>query len=124
MEQDKDVALTLVFTRLTNIPLFAGLVTALILIALVITQNSQAYSIPASSYNITQQRQYDGSKVCKSVPIIRLTSSASERGNPPINAIDRNLNTRWSSNAINKYIQVDMGSNKTICGLRAYPKSS
>jgi F5/8 type C domain/Bacterial Ig domain len=117
MEQDKDVALTLVFTRLTNIPLFAGLVTTLILIALVITQNSQAYSIPASSYNITQQRQYDGSKVCKSVPIIRLTSSASERGNPPINAIDRNLNTRWSSNAINKYIQVDMGSNKTICGL-------
>ena len=115
MNQDKDVALTLVFTRLTSIPLFAGLFTTLILAALV-TQNSQAYSIP-SSYNITEQQQYDSSKVCKSVPIMRLTSSASERGNPPTNAIDRNLNTRWSSHAVNKYIQVDLGSIKIICGL-------
>ena len=27
------------------------------------------------------------------------------------------MNTRWSSHAVNKYIQVDLGSNKTICGL-------
>ena len=115
MNQDKDVALTLVFTRSTSIPLFAGLFTTLILAALV-TQNSQAYSVP-SSYNITEQQQYDSSKVCKSVPIMRITSSASERGNPPTNTIDRNLNTRWSSHAVNKYIQVDLGSIKTICGL-------
>ena len=116
MNQDKDIALTLEFKRLTNIPLFAGLITTLFLATLIITQNSQAYSVP-SNYNITEQQQYDSSKVCKSVPITKLTSSASERGNPPTNAIDRNLNTRWSSHAVNKYIQVDLGSNKTICGL-------
>jgi hypothetical protein len=105
-----------VFTRLTKLPLFAGHVTTLILAALLIVQNSQAYSV-YPSYNIIERQPYDSSKVCKSVPITRLTSSASELGNPSTNAIDRNMNTRWSSHAVNKYIQVDLDSIKAICGL-------
>jgi len=116
MKQDKDVVLTLVFTRLTKMPLFAGLVTTLVLAALVIVQNSQAYSVHLS-YNIIERQQNDSSKVCKGVPITSLTSSASELGNSSTNAIDRNLNTRWSSHAVNKYIQVDLGSIKAICGI-------
>src|SRR5215467_11542499 len=80
-------------------------------------QNGQTYSIP-SSYNTTGQKQFDSSEICNQrIPIIKLTSSTSELGNPPGNAIDNNLNTKWSSHVANKYIQLDLGSIKTICGI-------
>ena len=117
MEQDNNVVLPMRFNRLTTILLSAAFTTMLIFIALhvVSTQNGQAYSIP-SSYNVSAQKQYDSSKVCNQiVSIMGLTSSSSERGNPPENTIDMNLNTRWSSHAVGKYIQADLGSVKTIC---------
>jgi hypothetical protein len=80
------------------------------------SQIDRTYSMP-SSQNMTAQKQYYSSEICNQrIPITSLTSSASERGNPPRNAIDGNLNTRWSSHAITKYIQLDLGSIKTICG--------
>jgi F5/8 type C domain/Bacterial Ig domain len=117
MEQGNNVVLPMRFNRLTTILLSAAFTTMLILIALhvVSTENDQAYSIP-SNYNVSAQKQYDSSKVCdRRVPIMGLTSSSSERGNPPGNTIDRNLNTRWSNHAVGKYIQADLGSVKTIC---------
>src|SRR6476620_473442 len=81
------------------------------------SQNGQTYSTK-SNYNTTGQKQFASSEICNQrIPIIRLTSSTSELGSPPVNAIDNNLNTRWSSHAVNKYIQLDLGSIKTICGV-------
>jgi hypothetical protein len=118
MKQGKDVALALTFTRLTKLSLFAGLVTTLFLAAaLVATQKSLAFPVPPNYDTSEREQQYHSSKVCKSVATTKLTSSANELGNPPTNAIDRNLNTRWSSHAVNKYIQVDLGSIKSICSL-------
>ena len=38
-------------------------------------------------------------------------------GNVPSNAIDGNLNTRWSREGVRSYITVDLGSAKTVCGV-------
>ena len=38
-------------------------------------------------------------------------------GNLPANAIDNNLNTRWSNLGIGSWIQTDLGEQKTICSV-------
>lgn len=109
----------------TKILLHLFIMTSLLLLVFTVSsqfsfaqsQNGQTYSIP-SIYNSTGQKQFDSSEICNQrIPIIRLTSSASELGNPPGNAIDNNINTRSSSQSVNKYIQLDLGSIKTICGI-------
>ncbi len=115
----------MVLTRVTSILLLPAFTMVLILLSLLVvtTQfsfaqdpNGQAYSIP-SGYNITAQKPHENGKVCNQrVPIIGLTSSSSERGNPPEYTLDRNINTRWSSQGTGAYIRADLGSVKTICG--------
>ena len=117
------MGLIIILDRSTTTILSAAFVTTLILLALSIFsiqfsfgqgQSNQATPVPSGN-DLTAQKQYNN-KVCNQrFPVTGVTSSLSERGNPPANAIDTNLNTRWSSHASKAYIQADLGSVKTIC---------
>lgn len=50
------------------------------------------------------------------LPITAVTSSASQAGSGPTNAIDNNLNTKWVSTlSVNPFITFDLGSPKSVC---------
>jgi F5/8 type C domain/Calcineurin-like phosphoesterase len=44
-------------------------------------------------------------------------ASGSQAGFPPSNALDNNLNTRWSNSGIGSWIQLDLGTSKNICSI-------
>ena len=53
---------------------------------------------------------------CDKLPISSITASGND-GNLPSNAIDGNLNTRWSNLGRGSWIQLDLGSKKSICSI-------
>jgi hypothetical protein len=53
---------------------------------------------------------------CDKLPVSAITASGND-GNIPSNAIDGNLNTRWSNLGKGSWIQLDLGSTKSICNL-------
>ncbi|MGH9976221.1 MAG: discoidin domain-containing protein, partial [Nitrososphaeraceae archaeon] len=54
--------------------------------------------------------------VCSKMPITSVGANAND-GNLPTNAIDNNLNTRWSNLGTGSWIQLDLGSKKSICSV-------
>ena len=50
------------------------------------------------------------------LPISGVTASGND-GNVPINVLDNNLGTRWSSNGIGQFITADLGSSRNICSV-------
>jgi hypothetical protein len=46
--------------------------------------------------------------------IVQITASGAEAGNPPTNAIDGTVATRWSNDGIGSWIQPDLGSVQSI----------
>ncbi|MPZ07592.1 MAG: S8 family serine peptidase [Nitrososphaeraceae archaeon] len=53
---------------------------------------------------------------CTDLQPVALSASGSD-SNVPSNAIDNNLNTRWSDNGVGSWIQLDLGSKKSICSV-------
>ena len=53
---------------------------------------------------------------CEKLPVTSVTAIGND-GNIPSNAIDNNLNTRWSNNGVGSWIQLDLGSKRTICSV-------
>jgi hypothetical protein len=53
---------------------------------------------------------------CQKLPTANAVASGND-GNLPANAIDNNLNTRWSNLGIASWIQTDLGEQKTICSV-------
>ncbi|MGB7696193.1 MAG: S8 family serine peptidase [Nitrososphaeraceae archaeon] len=51
------------------------------------------------------------------LPIGGATASGFDTGNPPSNAIDNNIGTRWANSLIGSWIGVDLGSTKSICSV-------
>jgi uncharacterized protein YxeA len=51
------------------------------------------------------------------LPISGATASGSEAGNPPSNAIDNNLGTRWANDGVGSFITADLGSTQNICSV-------
>ncbi|MGC1264187.1 MAG: S8 family serine peptidase, partial [Nitrososphaeraceae archaeon] len=51
------------------------------------------------------------------LPIGGATASGFDTGNPPSNAIDNNIGTRWANPLIGSWIGVDLGSTKSICSV-------
>jgi hypothetical protein len=49
--------------------------------------------------------------------ISRVSASGYEAVNPPSNAIDNNLSTRWSNSGIGSWIRADLGVQKTVCSV-------
>lgn len=48
------------------------------------------------------------------LPITSITANGDDGTNRPTNAIDNNLNTRWSRNGVGSWIQADLGAQKLI----------
>ena len=53
---------------------------------------------------------------CDKLPVSAITASGND-GNVPSNAIDGNLDTRWSNLGKGSWIQLDLGSKKSVCNL-------
>ena len=53
---------------------------------------------------------------CQKLPTANAVANGND-GNLPANAIDNNLNTRWSNLGIGSWIQTDLGEQKTICSV-------
>ena len=53
---------------------------------------------------------------CDKLPVSSPTASGND-GNVPSNVIDNNLNTRWSNLGQGSWIQLDLGSKKSICSV-------
>ena len=53
---------------------------------------------------------------CDKLPVSSPTANGND-GNVPSNVIDNNLNTRWSNLGQGSWIQLDLGSKKSICSV-------
>ena len=53
---------------------------------------------------------------CEKLPVTSVTANGND-GNVPSNLIDNNLNTRWSNLGSGSWIQLDLGSMKSICSV-------
>lgn len=54
---------------------------------------------------------------CNILAISGATASGSQSGNPPTNAIDANLSTRWSNQGLGSSISVDFGKERSVCSV-------
>jgi|SRR5581483_3806843 len=61
-------------------------------------------------------RKADAAPTCQVLAITGANASGYEAVNPPTNAIDNNLNTRWSNNGAS-WISADLGKQQTICSV-------
>jgi Concanavalin A-like lectin/glucanases superfamily/F5/8 type C domain/Bacterial Ig domain len=52
-----------------------------------------------------------------SLPISGITASGNQLGNPPSNAIDADLNTRWANDGVGSWINADLGITQNICSV-------
>jgi F5/8 type C domain len=50
-------------------------------------------------------------------PISQVTAASSQIGFPSSNVVDNNLNTIWSNYGVGSFIQLDLGTSKSICSL-------
>jgi F5/8 type C domain len=53
---------------------------------------------------------------CEELPVTSVTANGND-GNVPANLIDNNVNTRWSNLGSGSWIQLDLGSMKSICSV-------
>jgi hypothetical protein len=53
---------------------------------------------------------------CEKLPVRSVNAIGSD-GHVPSNVIDNNLDTRWSNNGVGSWIQLDLGSKKSICSV-------
>jgi hypothetical protein len=59
----------------------------------------------------------DVSSCTTSLPISGVTASGNQLGNPPSNAIDADLNTRWANDGVGSWINADLGITQNICSV-------
>ena len=57
------------------------------------------------------------SNCVNNLPVTAVSASGSQSPNIPSNVIDNNIATRWSNEGLGSWIQLDLGSQKTICSV-------
>jgi hypothetical protein len=55
--------------------------------------------------------------LCQKLSISNVAAISDDGANHPANAIDNNLNTRWSNLGVGSWIQADLGSQMTTCSI-------
>jgi hypothetical protein len=65
---------------------------------------------------LSSLREFSASSVCNVLPVTGVTAIGDD-GNVPSNVLDKNLNTRWSNLGQGSWIQLDLGSKKSICSV-------
>ena len=61
--------------------------------------------------------QANAAPTCTNIPIASASASGSENTNSAGNAIDNNLNTRWSNKGIGSWLRTDLGQEKIVCSV-------
>ena len=56
-------------------------------------------------------------KICEELPIAKFTATPSQSGNPPEIAADGDFMTTWSNMGVGSFIQADLGTMKSVCGV-------
>jgi F5/8 type C domain/Bacterial Ig domain/Calcineurin-like phosphoesterase len=76
--------------------------------------NDGTFDSNIGTVSITVQ---DVSSCGNTLPITGITASGNQKGYPPSNVLDNNLNTRWSSKGVGQFIRADLGSIQNICSI-------
>ena len=87
---------------------------------LTVTDNSGATATDDVSVVVTDSGGSGGQTgTCENLPLTStsITASGDDGVNKPANTIDNNLNTRWSHLGIGRWIQADLGAQKTVCSV-------
>jgi hypothetical protein len=71
----------------------------------------------SSQFNLNFINKANADSCSMNFSINGVTASGYDVGYPPTNAIDNNLNTRWSSTGIGSWIRADLGTTKSICSV-------
>jgi hypothetical protein len=80
-------------------------------------QEQQQMIAPIRSEASPSFTAMDATTSCQKLPISNIAASGSQSGNPPSNAIDNNLTTRWTNHGLGSWIQTDLGAKMTICSV-------
>lgn len=64
-----------------------------------------------------QSDPFIASNACAKLPVSGITASGADTLQPPSNAIDQNVNTRWSNLGLGSWIQIDLGRENVICSV-------
>lgn len=59
----------------------------------------------------------NAASACEEIGISRVSASGYEAANPPANAIDNNIKTRWSSFGFGSWITADLGKQMAVCSV-------
>jgi predicted phosphodiesterase len=77
------------------------------------TQNNYA-SIAETKVEVSPNQSQSE---CVDTPIQNAKTSGSQVGFPGSNALDNNLDTRWSNDGVGSWIRLDLGTSKNICSV-------
>ena len=88
-------------------------------VRITVTGNTQSDWVSISEISvfgvaITSPPPPQSSDCDSNLPVSAVTASGSESPNIPSNAIDNNIATRWSNQGVGSWIQLDLGSQKTV----------
>ena len=56
-------------------------------------------------------------EICEELPIAKFVVTPSQSGDPPENVADGDFTTTWSNLAVGSFIQADLGTMKSLCGV-------
>jgi hypothetical protein len=88
-------------------PYISMLMSVLLISTFFFVQPSQTYG----------QSDPFSSLICASLPVSGIATSGDDGVNVPSRAIDKNIDTRWSSLGLGSWIQLDLGQVNTICSV-------
>jgi hypothetical protein len=91
-----------------NLKLYISIICLVILFSSALLQSAQIYG---------QSNQFSASNTCTDLPVKGISASGTDPLNPPSNAIDQNVNTRWSNLGLGSWIQLDLGQENIICSV-------
>ena len=82
----------------------------------ILFENQSTYLESLSQYQQLTDVPLSTLATCERMDVV-LVSAIGNDGNVPSNVLDNNLNTRWSNLGTGSWIQLDLGSKKSICSV-------
>jgi F5/8 type C domain-containing protein/Big-like domain-containing protein len=92
--------------------IFSRQTQALATIALFVT----SIAVVGQSFPLVRQTEA-ASVACADLPVAGISASGFEKSNPPSNAIDNNMKTRWSQYGKGSWLTADLGAKMNVCGV-------
>jgi hypothetical protein len=92
-------------------------ILALVAVMILLASIAALSQILSTTSMIANAQTTTSTTSCENLPIANVIASGSDSINLPKNAIDNNLNTRWTNLGIGSWIRVDLGAQKVICSV-------